>query len=323
MARPEEARKIMVKRLAWSGLAVVLGAALVWTAEPSGGTRNGTGGAANRTEGAASPARSNPWPEPDAAAVKKLNAELRAELPADQFHFTQLGPWLVATDMDAATTQSFLKSCIGYYAARIQKQLFDKPLAQPVKVYLFKDKLSYETWTTKLCDEKPTTPYGWYSRERHGMYMNIGTGGGTLIHEMVHALTEADWPEIPPWLNEGLGSLYEACSRTPDGRVIGVTNWRHTGLLNLINKDAAPRFSELLKMGDVKFYGMHSGANYAAARYLMQYLQTKGTLETFYRRVRDKKDDDALATLRFVFDDKLTVEEIEKACYDWVKTLRQ
>jgi hypothetical protein len=136
-------------------------------------------------------------------------------------------------------------------------------------------------------------------------------------------MTEADWPEIPSWLNEGLGSLFEACSRNPDGRVIGVTNWRHTGLLEHINKGTAPRFAELLKTGDNQFYGARSGANYAAARYLMQYLQTKGKLETFYRRVRDKKDDDALTTLRFVFDNKLTVEEIEKACYDWVQTLRQ
>jgi hypothetical protein len=319
----KEAHTIMVKRIAWSFLGGGLCAALVWTAEPSGGSRDGAGSGTNRTVGASAAEKTAPWPEPDPAAVKKLDAELRGELPASQFHFTQVGPWLVATDMDSATTQRFLRSSIGYYAARIQKQLFDKPLAEPVKVYLFKDKQSYETWTAKLCGEHPNTPYGWYSRQKRGMYMNIGTGGGTLIHEMVHAMTEADWPEIPPWLNEGLGSLYEACSRAPDGRVIGITNWRHTGLLNLINRNAAPRFSELLRMNDDAFYGPSSGANYAAARYLMQYLQSKGKLEEFYKRVRDRKDDDARASLRFSFDNKFTVDEIEKSCYDWVKMLRQ
>jgi hypothetical protein len=76
-------------------------------------------------------------------------------------------------------------------------------------------------------------------------------------------------------------------------------------------------------MTDEEFYGARSGMNYAATRYLMQYLQLNGKLETFYTRVRDKTDEDALATLRFVLGGKLTVEEIEKNLYDWVKTLRR
>ena len=43
---------------------------------------------------------------------------------------------------------------------------------------------------------------------------------------MVHAMAESDYPDIPAWLNEGLGSLYEACSWNKEGRAIGVTNWR-------------------------------------------------------------------------------------------------
>jgi len=313
----------MVKRLVWSGLILAVGVALVWAAEPSGGGRDGA--AANEAPNALRVHPNTlPWPEMDAAAVKKLSDELRAELPADQFRFERIGPWMVATDMDARRLQSFLNSTIKLYSARIQRQLFDKPLAEPVKVYLFKDKLSYETWTKKLCGEgRPDTPFGWYSRQRRGMYMNIATGGGTLLHEMVHAMTEADWPKIPAWLNEGLGSLFEASSRTRQGWVIGITNWRHTGLLELINKGTAPQFEQLLKMDDNTFYGRGSGANYASARYLMQYLQSKGKLETFYRRVRDGKDKDALATLRFVFDNKLTVKQIENACYEWVKNLRR
>jgi len=61
-----------------------------------------------------------------------------------------------------------------------------------------------------LLGEHPTTPYGYYSRNKKALVMNIGTGGGTLLHEMVHAMAEADFEDIPSWLNEGLGSLYEA-----------------------------------------------------------------------------------------------------------------
>ena len=35
--------------------------------------------------------------------------------------------------------------------------------------------------------------------------MNISTGGGTLVHEIVHPFIEANFPACPPWLNEGLG----------------------------------------------------------------------------------------------------------------------
>ena len=76
-------------------------------------------------------------------------------------------------------------------------------------------------------------------------------------------------------------------------------------------------------MDDNTFYGPGSGAHYAAARYLMQYLQSKGKLETFYKRVRAGKDKDGLASLRFVFDNKLTVKQIENACYRWVQNLRR
>ena len=39
--------------------------------------------------------------------------------------------------------------------------------------------------------------------------MNISTGGGTLVHEIVHPFVAANFPNCPAWFNEGLGSLYE------------------------------------------------------------------------------------------------------------------
>ena len=37
--------------------------------------------------------------------------------------------------------------------------------------------------------------------------MNIGTGGGTLVHELTHSLIAFDFPHVPDWFNEGLASL--------------------------------------------------------------------------------------------------------------------
>ena len=55
--------------------------------------------------------------------------------------------------------------------------------------------------------------------------MNIATGGGTLVHEIVHPFIAANFPACPAWLNEGLGSLFEQ-SGEHDGHIVGYANWR-------------------------------------------------------------------------------------------------
>jgi hypothetical protein len=261
-----------------------------------------------------------PWPAPDKEAAEKLRAELRGDFP-EKFTFREVGPWLIVTDVDRDESERLISSTISYYAASIQRQLFTKTvLSKPVKVLLFKDAESYVSWNQKLYNEKPTTPFGYFSRNKHAMVMNIGTGGGTLVHEMVHAMAEADYPNIPAWLNEGLGSLYEASSQNSAGKVIGVTNWRLKGLLADLEKGAAMHYKNLIGIADNDFYGAHSGANYASMRYLMQWLQDLGKLEDFYTRVRDGKDASPQASLRALFDDKFSIEEIEDKVYAWVKT---
>jgi hypothetical protein len=231
---------------------------------------------------------------------------------------------VVATDLSASQSKSFVEWTIAKAGAQIQTQLFTKtPRTEPVKVYLFKDHNSYTIYNKKLFGEHPSTPYGYYSRQKRALVMNIGTGGGTLLHEMVHAMAEADFSDIPSWLNEGLGSLYEcSTTNTTTGRIEGMANWRLTGLLKNLEAGTATKLSALMKMNSGEFYGERSGANYATARYLMQYLQEHGKLETFYTRIRDGKDADPETTLKGCFDNKLTVDEIEAKLFAWVKTLK-
>ena len=325
-------RSTLLLRIAAAGLA------LGWpwlraTEEPAGGSgreANPTpAGAAEQKQEPASLKRAIydgkvlPWPKPAAGKVAKLEKELKGQLPQEDFRFLTVGPWVIATDLGEEEAQRFAASTMATYASRIQTQLFTKqPRSEPVKVYLFKDADSYTLWNVKLFKERPTTPYGYYSRVKNALVMNIGTGGGTLLHEMVHAMAEEDFPAIPSWLNEGLGSLFEASMAQRDGKVAGFTNWRLTGLQRDIRNGTATKLADLVKFTTDEFYGARSGANYASARYLMQYLQDNGKLEAFYTRIRDGKDADAAASLRAVFDDKLSVEEIEKAVYAWALTLK-
>jgi hypothetical protein len=121
--------------------------------------------------------------------------------------------------------------------------------------------------------------------------MNIATGTGTLVHEIVHPFVRANFPKCPAWFNEGLGSLYEQCGER-EGHIVGYTNWRLAGLQRAIKLNAVPSFKELTGTTDYGFYGEDKGTNYAQARYLCYYLQEKGKLTKFYRDfVANQKDD--------------------------------
>jgi hypothetical protein len=112
--------------------------------------------------------------------------------------------------------------------------------------------------------------------------MNIATGGGTLVHEMVHAYMDANVPRCPTWIDEGLGSLFEQCG-DEGGEIVGFTNWRLEGLKNAIRRDALPTIRTLCGMSAARFYGAGSGDHYAQARYLLYYLQEERELRTFWR----------------------------------------
>jgi hypothetical protein len=129
--------------------------------------------------------------------------------------------------------------------------------------------------------------------------MNISTGGGTLVHEIVHPFIEANFPDCPAWLNEGLGSLYEQCGEV-DGHIHGYTNWRLPGLQKAIEAGTVVSFKKLMSMDASTFYDDARGEHYAQARYLCYYLQQRGLLVKFYREfhAHQKNDPTGYQTLQ-------------------------
>jgi hypothetical protein len=118
------------------------------------------------------------------------------------------------------------------------------------------------------------------------------------VHEIVHPYVEADFPDAPAWLNEGLGSLFEQ-SAEREGHIVGLTNWRLAGLKGALSRGEVPSFDKLAHMSDTTFYADDRGIHYAAARYLLYYLQEKGLLRAFYTTARGvrKQDPSGYATL--------------------------
>jgi hypothetical protein len=189
-------------------------------------------------------------------------------------------------------------------------------------VWLFKDKESYETNAKKLFGKTPDTPYGYFSSEHNALVMNISTGGGTLIHEIVHPYMAANFPACPSWFNEGLASLYEQ-SGEENGEIHGYTNWRLAGLQEAIRKEKVPAFEKLCSTTTEEFYNKDKGTNYAQARYLCYYLQQEGVLKTFYKKFRAASSNDPTGyeTLQEVLGRK-DMEEFQREWEKWVLKLK-
>lgn len=227
---------------------------------------------------------------------------LRETLPqSDQFHITISDPFVVIGNEDPATVERRAQETVAWAVERLQKQYFPENPDRIIDIWLFKDKETYEKFNAELFGAAPHTPYGYYSSARSALVMNIATGGGTLVHEIVHPFVEANFPNCPAWFNEGLASLYEQCADR-EGRIWGSTNWRLAGLQQAIVDDELPTFEELCGTTTAEFYNSARGNNYAQARYLCYYLQEKELLSDFYRTfLADReKDPSGYATLRRV-----------------------
>lgn len=202
------------------------------------------------------------------------------------------GPFVVGAPDDDALWKRYVDGSLLGAARRLQQQFFRTHPSGPIEVYLFQGNDAYQTGVRALTGEAPSTPYGFYQSVERRLILDIGTGGGTLVHELVHALTDVDCPSLPAWINEGLGSLYEAC-RFEERRLVGTPNWRLPVLQRAWDSgDWQPTISELPTLDDDEFYGVLSGRHYALARYAMFYLQDRGVLERFYQAYRDQAPPD-------------------------------
>ncbi len=191
-------------------------------------------------------------------------------------------PFVVLGDGPPAAVKATAERTVRWAARMLKQDYFSKDPASILDVWLFKDAESYTRHAEALFGDTPETPYGYYAPKHKALIMNISTGGGTLVHEIVHPFIEANFPGAPPWLNEGLASLYEQ-SGEERGRIRGYPNWRLPGLKRAIRARQVPPFRELTSASDVTFYEEDKGTNYAQARYLCYYLQEAGLLQRFYR----------------------------------------
>jgi hypothetical protein len=164
----------------------------------------------------------------------------------------------------------------------------DKSNLPAVDMCLFETSKSYEKFVRAVyADDDDHSALGFYSPPHRMVVANLGRSVGNLRHEMVHALLGDDYEQIPAWLNEGFGSLYGTAAWTKKGfRFLVNYRLRH---LRAARKDGSlPKLEELAASTHKDVYGHKSMAYYGLARYLLLYLDRRGKLDEFVRKMRSK-----------------------------------
>lgn len=215
--------------------------------------------------------------------------KLRETLPTS-YQIVVEPPFVVIGNGSKAQVMARAEGTVRWAVKRLKADYFERDPREILDVYLFEDAASYNAYV-RTVEDPPDTPYGYYSSSDGALVMNISTGGGTLVHEIVHPFIEANFPDSPAWFNEGLGSLYEQ-SGTRGGHIIGHTNWRLSNLQEVIRRKILPSLKWLTHTSKDEFYDDEKADNYAQARYLLYYLQEKGLLHSYYRLFLANQDKD-------------------------------
>ena len=250
---------------------------------------------------------------------------LKKSTPAG-FTVVNSAPFVVLGDEPPEMVKQRADKTVKWAVDKLKQDYFKIDPAEIIDVWLFKDDASYRQHAKLLFDDTPTTPFGYYSASHHALVMNISTGGGTLVHEIVHPFMRANFPACPAWFNEGLASLYEQ-SAEKDGHICGLINWRFTGLEKAIKDGQLISFQKLTALSEDEFYGGQNNPGYSQyygqSRYLCFYLQEKGLLTKFYREfvANAKQDPTGYETLRRVLGER-DMEAFQKKWEKFILGLR-
>jgi hypothetical protein len=257
------------------------------------------------------------------AELERHTVELKKKIPAigTKFHLLIEPPFVVVGDLPDDALRNYSEKTVRWAVKLLKQDFFAREPAEIIDIWLFRSAESYTNNTRELFGRTPTTPFGFYDDDHAALIMNIHTGGGTLVHEIVHPFMRANFPACPAWFNEGLASLYEQ-SMERNGHIAGLPNWRLRGLKDAIEGKRLPPFKELTATTESDFYNCDRGDNYAQARYLCYYLQEHGLLVKFYRGfvANQKADPTGFDTLVAVLGEK-DMAAFQKRWEDWVMKL--
>ena len=224
------------------------------------------------------------------AACELAGRDLESRL-GTQCHVLIRPPYVLAGDLStAALERSYLETIIPTTRA-LATCYFDREPDRPIAILMFSNDKSYRRHARHLDGRNNAAYYGYYQKGQRRIVLNFATGNGTLAHELTHALSHVDFPNMPEWFDEGLASLHEQSEFSEDGlKLTGLLNWRIYHLLREIQQKRLRSIQSLIESNNVR--SGHEAVDYAHARYLCLYLQERRLLGHFYRKFRASVHED-------------------------------
>lgn len=254
------------------------------------------------------------------ASAESLAAECRqraALLPqqlAQPIQTIVRPPFVLAGDLPEAELQAKYEATIQPVCQALVATYFRRQPQQPVLVLMLTTEAAYRGAAEHLFFDRDVSRYGYYKPGRQAVLVSLAAGDGPLFHELTHVLMDADFPDAPPWLQEGLATLHEAVELSAGPRnassagpaspdvanfslagcpVPGLTplpNWRGTVLRRAVAEDRLPALEAFL--AQASFRGSREALDYAYARGLCLFLHQRGILPRVYAALRERVDVD-------------------------------
>jgi hypothetical protein len=296
--------------------------------EPAGPAPSASAVASTEPPASARAQAAAPVPAADAEPLYDLAADLEQRQQEAAAELGKRASVAVVQDVllvawrGAATAQAMWvvkRALAAYFNGR-----FSQRPACAVSVYLFPNAPPYHAYCQQRWGHRCGSPYGFYLADERRIVMNIGPGIGTLTHELVHPIVDADFPQAPDWINEGIASLFERFHFYGKDQIAGSKNFRHPRLLQALHSPQERSFARLpnlFGMSDAVFRGPREDLHYAMARYLCQWLDSKQQLWPFYQKWRDHFADDPTGERAFTEVVGMSPDEAHGPWARWVRSL--
>ncbi|MBU1341648.1 MAG: peptidoglycan-binding protein [Proteobacteria bacterium] len=222
------------------------------------------------------------------ASAGPMEAVIRQSLHNLRIDVFEKAPFLIIGLEDPVSPVKHYERGVKDFYAYFMKEYFDTPPQRLLVIMISPQPFALVDATHQLYPEVGLpvyAPFLGYYNPSDNLIMATGgrTGYGTLLHEMVHAMIKADFPEAPDWLNEGLASLYER-TQWNSGRLTALPNWRMDGMRE-------EKVSSLIELTQkAQDLGLHS-TQIREIRLLLLCLDQRQKVDDLYKMVKQQGPD--------------------------------
>lgn len=180
--------------------------------------------------------------------------------------------FLVAGDCTLSELTGIKDSLIMFFNSTYPMYFANEPQT-PFKVVYFQSKKTFTHFTGN-------DSYGEYHPNIKTLITYIGSGYGTLWHEMIHAFVDINSTgDLPQWFSEGFASFYEMGMQRGGRHIEGFANWRLPILQEAISRGEYIPLAQFLNADEFPDRSL----GYAEGRYLFCYLWRKNLMVSFVR----------------------------------------